>query len=454
VPRIVRRKPEPAASRPDLSAGTVLVTGGTGGLGALIAEHLVTAHQAGHLVLASRRGPAAPGAAVLIARLHELGGSAEVVACDVADRGQLAAVLAAIPAQRPLAGIVHTAGVLDDATFGGQSADRLGPVFRPKIDAAWHLHELTRDTPLAMFVLFSSIAGLLGNPGQANYAAANTFLDGLAAHRRGQGLAAVSVAWGLWDTEASMSGQADAARMARAGIAPLSADQGLACFDLAAGWPEPVLVATRWNDAGLRARAEGGALPPVLRGLIRPSRHRAAGTAAIADGAALVARLGSMSEAEGSRMLTDLVRGHVATVLSHPSADAVDMTRPFSELGFDSLAAVELRNRLEHESGLRLSATLAFDHPTAAALAGYLYQALAPAAPTAEDTLRGFLDQVGGMLPDDESGRAKLIAIMHSTLTRWTAGAVSAVGDAAGDVAERVGAASDEEIFAFIDNDL
>jgi acyl transferase domain-containing protein/acyl carrier protein len=450
VPRIVRRKPEPAAGRPDLSAGTVLVTGGTGGLGALIAEHLVTAHQAGHLVLASRRGPAAPGAAKLIARLHELGGSAEAVACDVADRGQLAALLAAIPAQRPLAGIVHAAGVLDDATLEGQSADRLDTVFRPKIEAAWHLHELTRDTPLAMFVLFSSIAGLLGNPGQANYAAANTFLDGLAAHRRSRGLAAVSVAWGLWDTEASMAGQADAARMARAGIAPLSADQGLACFDLAAGWPEPVLVAARWNDAGLRARAEGGALPQVLRALIRPSRRHVAGTAAVPGGAALIARLGSMNEAEGSRMLADLVRSHVAAVLSHPSADAVDMTRPFSELGFDSLAAVELRNRLEQESGLRLSATLAFDHPTAAALAGYLYQALAPAVPTTEDTLRGFLDQVGGMLPDDESGRAKLIAIMHSTLTRWTAGAASA----ADDVGERVGSASDEEIFAFIDNDL
>jgi acyl transferase domain-containing protein/acyl carrier protein len=456
VPRIVRRKPDPAAGRPDLSAGTVLVTGGTGGLGALVAEHLVTAHQAGHLVLASRRGAAAPGATELIARLHELGGSAEAVACDVADRGQLAALLAAIPAQRPLAGVVNTAGVLDDATLEGQSAERLDTVFRPKVDAAWHLHELTRDTPLAMFVLFSSVAGLLGNPGQANYAAANTFLDGLAAHRRGQGLAGVSVAWGLWDTEASMAGQADAARMARAGIAPLSADQGLACFDFAAGWAEPVLVAARWNDAGLRARAEGGALPQVLRGLVRPSRRRAAGTAAVADGAALVARLGSMSEAEGSRMLTDLVRGHVAAVLSHASADAVDMTRPFSELGFDSLAAVELRNRLEQESGLRLSATLAFDHPTAAALAGYLYQALAPAAPTAEDTLRGFLDQVGGMLPDDESGRAKLIAILRSTLTRWTAGGGPAAGEAADvrDVAERVGAASDEEIFAFIDNDL
>ncbi len=456
APRVARRKPAEAAPPADLSAGTVLVTGGTGGLGALIAEHLVTARQAGHLVLASRRGPATPGADALLARLRELGGSAEAVACDVADRGQLAALLESMSSsERALAGVVHTAGILDDATVDGLTPQRLDAVFRPKIDAAWHLHELTRDRPLSMFVLFSSIAGLLGNPGQGNYAAANTVLDALAAYRRSQGLAGVSVAWGLWDTESSMAGQADLARMARAGIAPLSPAQGLSCFDLSAGWPEPVLVAARWNDAGLRARAEGGALPQVLRGLVRTPRRAAAGAAAIAGGAALVARLGSLTEADGSRMLTDLVRGHVATVLSHARADAVDVTRPFSELGFDSLAAVELRNRLEQETGLRLSATLAFDHPTVTALAGHLHQALAPAPPAAEATLRACLDQVGGMLPDDESGRARLIAILHSTLTRWTAGAGTAGGEAAAEgVAAKVGSATDEEIFAFIDNDL
>jgi acyl transferase domain-containing protein/acyl carrier protein len=452
VPRIAKRKPEPA-SPADLSNGTVLITGGTGGLGALIAGHLAATGQASHLVLASRRGPGAPGAAELLARLRDQGASAEAVACDVADRDQLAALLNNLRTVRRLAGVVHTAGVLDDATMDGLTPARLDTVLRPKADAAWHLHELTADDPPPVFVLFSSIAGLLGNPGQGNYAAANTFLDALAAYRRGQGLPAVSVAWGLWDTESSMAGQADAARMARAGIAPLSAGQGVAAFDTAMAWPEPVLVAARWNDAGLRSRAEGGALPQVLRGLVKVPRRAAAGATAIADGAALVARLGSMTEAEGAKMLTDLVRGHVAAVLSHASADAVDITRPFSELGFDSLAAVELRNRMEGETGLRMSATLAFDHPTVTALSAHLYQALAPAAPSAEDTLRASLDQVGGMLPDDEAERAKLIAILTSTLTRWTAGA-AVPAQQAESLAAKVGAASDEEIFAFIDNDL
>jgi acyl transferase domain-containing protein/acyl carrier protein len=460
VPRVARRKaPEPAATV-GIAAGTVLVTGGTGGLGALIAEHLVARHGARHLVLASRRGPAAPGAPELVSRLRDLGGSADAVACDVSDRDELAALLRSIPADRPLTGVVHTAGVVDDATVEGLSAQHLDTVFRPKVDAGWLLHELTRDLPLSMFVLFSSIAGLLGNPGQGNYAAANAFLDGLAAYRRSQGLAGVSVAWGLWDTEAGMAGrlsQADIARMARSGIAPLSTAEGLESFDLSLGWPEPLLVAARWNDAGLRSRVDGDALPHVLRGLVRTHRRAAGGGAtAIARGAGLVTRLGSMSESDGRRMLADLVRGHVAAVLSHPSADTVEMERPFSELGFDSLTAVELRNRLDQETGLRLSATLAFDHPTVTALAEHLYRTLAPAAPTAEDTLRACLDQLAGVLPEDESARARLIAILHSTLTRWTAGTASAAdgADGAPAVAAKVGSASDEEIFAFIDNDL
>ncbi len=442
----------------DIAAGTVLVTGGTGGLGALIAEHLVVRHGARHLVLASRRGPAAPGAPELVSRLRDLGGSADAVACDVSDRDELAALLRSIPADRPLVGVVHTAGVVDDATTESLSAQQLDTVFRPKVDAGWLLHELTRDLGLPMFVLFSSIAGLLGNPGQGNYAAANAFLDGLAAYRRSQGLAGVSVAWGLWDAEAGMAGrlsQADISRIARSGIAPLSTADGLESFDLALGWPEPLLVAARWNDAGLRSRADGDALPHVLRGLVRTHPRAAGGATAIARGAGLVTRLGSMSEPDGCRMLTDLVRGHVAAVLAHASADMVEVQRPFSELGFDSLTAVELRNRLDQETGLRLSATLAFDHPTVAALADHLYRALAPAAPTAEGTLRACLDQLAGVLPEDESARAKLIAILHGTLTRWAAGTASAAGaDAAPAMAAKVGSASDEEIFSFIDNDL
>ncbi len=461
APRVATRKLREPAAAVDIAAGTVLVTGGTGGLGALIAEHLVAAFGARHLILASRRGAAAPSAPELLARLADLGASAEAVACDVADRDELAALLLSIPADRPLTGVVHTAGVVDDATVDGLSARHLDTVFRPKADAAWLLHELTRDQPLAIFVLFSSIAGLLGNPGQGNYAAANAFLDGLAAYRRHQGLTGVSVAWGLWDTQAGMAGrlsQADIARMTRSGIAPLSTAEGLESFGLSLGWPEPVLVAAHWNDAGLRSRADGGTLPPVLRGLVRTQRRAAGATSAIARADGLVTRLGSMPEADGRRMLTDLVRGHVAAVLSHASADTVEVDRPFSELGFDSLTAVELRNHLDSETGLRLAATLAFDHPTVTALADHLYQTLAPAAPTAEDTLRTCLEQLGGTLPEDEPALGRLIAILRSTVTRWTAGAASAANGADGApaaaAAATVGSASDEEIFAFIDNDL
>ncbi|MGC5016881.1 beta-ketoacyl reductase, partial [Streptosporangium sp. DT93] len=248
------------------------MTGGTGGLGALVARHLVTGHGVRDLLLLSRRGPSAPGAAELVADLEGLGARVSVVACDVSDRDALAAVVNGVS----LGGVVHTAGILDDAVVEGLSASRLDAVLAPKADAAWYLHELTADRPLSLFVLFSSLAGVVGNPGQGNYAAANAFLDALAAHRRQQGLAAVSIAWGLWDTATDMTGglsQADVARLARAGVAPLSVEQGLELFDAALTSPDPLVVAARWDTAGLRARAETGDLPSILRGLVRAPRR-------------------------------------------------------------------------------------------------------------------------------------------------------------------------------------
>jgi acyl carrier protein len=364
--------------------------------------------------------------------------------------------------------VVHSAGVLADATIERLTPAQLESVFAAKVTAGWLLHELTAELPLAIFQLFSSVAGVLGNPGQANYAAANVTLDGLAGYRRQLGLAGVSIAWGLWSDEASMAGsltEAELARLARSGVAALDREQGLALFDYAVkcgavAGTDPVLVAARWETGALTARAENGSLPSILRGLVRAPRRAAAAGSATAtvsqSGSELIARLAELAEADGRRLLTELVCGHVAGVLAHASSDAVDVDRSFSELGFDSLTAVEMRNRLDAATGLRLPATLAFDHPTVAALVDYLYQSLAPAAPSAEETLRASLDKVGQLLAADGSSRDQLLAILHSTVARWSSGASSAgePGGSVDSVASNVETATDEEIFALIDSQL
>ncbi|GAA0964675.1 hypothetical protein GCM10009555_002310 [Acrocarpospora macrocephala] len=458
VPRLARRTAAPASELTGLADGTVLVTGGTGGLGRLVARRLVERHGVRDLLLVSRRGLDAPGAGELVCHLGALGARVTVAACDVADRDALAAALALIAADRPLTGVVHTAGVLDDATVEGLTPARMDAVLAPKADAAWHLHELTLDLPLAAFVLFSSLAGTLGNAGQSNYAAANVFLDALAAHRSAVGLPGVSVAWGLWDADSGMTGAltpGDVARMARSGVAPLTAEAGLDLFDAALGSAEPLVVATSWDTGGLRARAELGDLPPMLRGLVRPPRRQAAsgGPALTPSGGDLRGRLAGTTEAEARRLLTDGVRAHVAAVLAHGSATGVDVDRAFNELGFDSLTAVELRNRLNAETGLRLPATLVFDHPTVTALSDYLFKNLAPAAPSPEETLRGALERVeaelGALNGEADAVRSKLVAILQAGLTRLAPGP-----SGGGGVVEKIGAASDEEIFALIDNEL
>ncbi|MFJ4320921.1 type I polyketide synthase [Streptomyces lavendulae] len=352
--------------------GTVLITGGTGVLGSLLARHLVTEHGARRLLLTSRRGPRAAGAAELVAELAALGAEAAVVACDASDREALAALLAGIPAEHPLTAVVHTAGHLDDGLVPSLTPERIDSVLRPKVDAALHLHELTRDLDLAAFVLFSSAAGTLGSPGQANYAAANAFLDALAHSRRAEGLPAVSLAWGLWEQRSEMTGEltdADVQRMARAGLAPLTSEQGLALFDTACGPAAgSVFLAIRLDTAPLRAQAESGALPAVFRGLVRGGLRKAAahgaGTAAASAAAQLLAGLSALPEEEQERVLLDVVRAQAAAVLAYPSPEAVGESQEFLELGLDSLTAVELRNQLNAATGLRLPATLLFDHPT------------------------------------------------------------------------------------------
>ncbi|MER7751903.1 type I polyketide synthase, partial [Kitasatospora sp. NPDC097643] len=371
----------PPALDPD---GTVLVTGGTGALGALLARHLVTRHGVRHLLLTSRRGADAPGAAELVADLAALGAEATITACDTGDRAALADLLTAVPAAHPLTAVIHTAGVTDDGVIGSLTPDRLDAVLRPKADGARHLHELTAGLDLAAFVLFSSAAGLFGGPGQGNYAAANAALDALAEHRRARGLPATSLAWGLWAQASGVSGhltENDLARMERSGLGPLPSDEGLALFDAALAAQRAqdggaVLVPMRISTAVLRSRAADGQVPPLLRGLVRAPLRRAVRTATgpAAAGAAgqLADRLAALSPADQERELLDLVRGRVAAVLGYPNAAAVDAERAFKELGFDSLTAVELRNQVGAASGLRLPATLVFDYPSPAALAVHL----------------------------------------------------------------------------------
>ena len=346
---------------------TTLITGGTGGLGALFARHLVQEQGAGHLLLVSRSGPEAAGAGELEAELTELGAKVTIAACDVADQEQLRALIEQIPDEHPLGAIVHAAGVLADATIESIAPEQIERVFAPKAKAAWNLHELSKDRELSSFVLFSSAAGVFGSPGQGTYAAANSFLDALAAERRAEGLPATSIAWGLWGTTSAMTaelGEADLARMRRSGIGALSEEQGLALFDAALGVSAPLTVALDLHPQGLRAMAQAGALPAIMSGLVRvPVRRRAAASARVAT-----APRRALGRGAARRRCAELVSGEVAAVLGHGSAADVDPTKAFQDLGFDSLAAVELRNRLAAATGMTLAPTLVFDYPDSAKL--------------------------------------------------------------------------------------
>ncbi|WP_141704222.1 type I polyketide synthase [Planobispora rosea] len=382
--------------------GTFLVTGGTGTLGALVARHLVTRYGVRDLVLTSRRGPDAPGAAELIAELAAHGAQARVVACDVADRDSAADLLAGIP---DLSGVVHAAGVLADATISTLTADKLRTVLRPKAEAAWNLHELTRERELAAFVLFSSAAGVLGGPGQGNYAAANSFLDALAQHRRTRRLPGQSLAWGLWAGEEGMGAGA------RGALPALTAEEGLAAFDAALAAEQPVLVPMKLD------RQASGPVPPMLRGLVSTGRRSAAG---LVDPKVLRSQLASLADQEALTVLRELVRSHAATVLGHAGPEDVDPGQDFLEAGFDSLSAVELRNSLNAATGLRLDTTVVFDCGSPEALAAQVLQELRAVPATGDQPVAIPADLAGdtlsGMFRDAvaagkvEEGQALLVA--------------------------------------------
>ncbi|MEU7584515.1 type I polyketide synthase [Streptomyces sp. NPDC041068] len=439
--------------------GTVLITGATGTLGGLVARHLVAEHGVRHLLLVSRRGEQADGAGELVAELAELGASARAVACDVADREALAALLADIPAEHPLTAVVHAAGVLDDGLITALTPDGLDRVLLPKLDAAVHLDELTRDLGLSSFVLFSSAAATFGSGGQANYAAANAFLDALAHRRRALGLPAVSLGWGFWEEASGMTGdlaRADVRRMARGGMTPLPTAKALALLDTAQRLGEPLLLPMQLDSAALRrSTADGsGTVPVMLRGLVRTGARRTAAAAAPAGEITLAQRLAGLSEEERERTLLDLVRAHTAAVLGHGTAVGVEPGRGFQEIGFDSLTAVEFRNRMNTATGLRLPATLIFDYPTPAAVAKHLHEEVRVDGSAVETTVSEEferLEKTLTALAAHDGKRVEIMVRMKEFLAK--------LGDADGTATDAHGdsdldEASDDELFSALENEL
>ncbi|MFE2572130.1 type I polyketide synthase, partial [Streptomyces mirabilis] len=439
----------PAPVRGDAA---VVVTGGTGGLGRLVAQHLAESGQAGELVLLSRSGPAAPDIAELAAHLAQSGTAVRITACDVADREALKSVLATV---RRLDGVFHAAGVLDDAVVTALTPERMRRVLGVKATGAWNLHELTSHLDVSRFVLFSSVAGVWGNPGQGNYAAANTFLDALAEYRQGHGLAGISLAWGPWAQSEGMAGgmaQADLDRMGRAGLALISDAEGLALLDAALDTGRATLVTARLNNAALTQ--DNPSLPPVLAQLARKAGSTA--STAPAGGGDLAARLAGQTPEQQSEILIRLIQTQAAMVLGANEPNSIAADRPFRDLGFDSLTTVELRNRLNAATGLRLPATVLFDYSTADALAAYLAQELADSDDGEDGTLAAFselekielsLDRIAA----DETTRSRLAA----QLTRILAGLNATREPADGETeADRILDASDDEVFAFIDQQL
>nr|WP_018501119.1 type I polyketide synthase [Parafrankia discariae] len=511
IPRLVKAAPapvpaaEPAADPgtgpiPDgqpFGDGTVVLTGATGALGTLLARHLVDRHGVRELLLLSRRGRTAPGGPELVDELTAAGARVRLEACDLADPAAVRAVLA----DQPVTAIVHAAGSTDDAVLTSLTAARLDAVLRAKVDAVLNLHEASAGNDLTAFVLFSSIAGLFGNPGQASYAAANTFLDAFAAHRRAAGLPAISLAWGLWDVDSGLGealSAADRTRMRRGGVVPLPAGRALDLFDAAcaaAGGPgramaggPALLVPVGLDLPALRRAAAAGPLPAILAGLAPPAvrsplPETVPGGPATGQGdprdRSLARQLATLAPAEQTRTLVLLVRNQTAAVLGHAGAAEVAESRRFQEMGLDSLTAVELRNRLTAATGLRLPPTLVFDHPTPAALAEHLRSALAPDAAAVDRALLDDLDRLVESLAGRDLGaatRTRVALRLSALAATWTShpgnghddGAGTGAGTGSNGTADGAGtdsrngttgdddltAASDEELFNLLDDEL
>ncbi|WP_458643543.1 type I polyketide synthase [Streptomyces sp. NC-S4] len=443
-------------------AGTTLVTGGTGALGAHVARWLAE-NGAEHLILTSRRGADAPGADGLRDELTALGARVTLAACDMADRDAVAALLASVPADQPLTAVVHTAGVLDDGVIDGLTPERFATVLAPKADAALTLHELTRDLGLSAFVLFSGVAGTLGDAGQGNYSAANSYLDALAEQRHADGLPATSVAWGRWGDSGLAAGGAIGERLDRGGVPAMAPRAAIRALQQALDHGEPAVAVAdiQWErfTPGYTAVRPSPFLVdlPEVRALVRAAAAAGDATGAAGEDSpaeALRRRLSVMPQAEQALAVLELVRSHAATALGHPTTDEVGAGRAFKELGFDSLIALELRNRLNAATGLKLPATLVFDHPTPAVLAEFLRAEIVQDGSTAAAPGIAELEKLESALsvldPDGET-RAGIASRLQALLAKWGEPQAPSSGGA---VAEKLQEATTDELFDFIENEL
>ncbi|MFE6848131.1 SDR family NAD(P)-dependent oxidoreductase [Streptomyces sp. NPDC057686] len=449
--------PAGAQDVPALGSGTVLITGGTGGLGAMLARHLVERHGVRRLLLTSRRGPAAPAAAGLQEELTGAGAQVDIVACDVADRDSVAGLIAAAASEHPLTAVIHCAGVLADGVVEALTEERLNTVLAPKARGAWHLHELTRHLDLSAFVLFSSIASVLGTAGQANYAAANAFLNGLAETRRAEGLPATALCWGFWAERSEMVadiGDTDVVRLQRQGVLPLASQEGLALFDAAISLDAPVLVPARLNPAA------PGAASPLLRALTgTPGAPGGPGSRQSAD-TGLAQQLRSLSPADAEAALLDAIRKQTAIVLGHPDTGRITPAATFRKLGIDSLTGLELKNKLAELTGLKLPSTLVFDHPNPSALAQFLNARITPesaAAPESPaDHLAKEIHGLGARLEEAFLELADEDKTTISTLLGELQGRVRSLvsaGPEAG-IVDQISSASAGDLLALLDKEL
>jgi polyketide synthase 12 len=426
--------------------GTVLITGGTGTLGGLTARHLVTHHGIRNLLLLSRRGPHAPGATDLATELTTAGAHVTITACDTTDPDQLAHHINNIPTTNPLTAVIHTAGTADDATIENLTPHHLHTTLHPKTTTAWNLHQLTRTHDLSTLILFSSLAGTLGNPGQANYAAANTYLDALAHHRHTQGHPTTSLAWPLWQQTSTITQHLDPhhlTRIKQTGLTPLTTPQALTLLTTTLNHHTPTLIPAHIDTTKLRTT---NPLPPILHNLTRTPRPTATPTPTPTP----TQQLTTLPEPELTRAIHNLLHTNIAAVLGHTTTDTPPMHRAFKELGFDSLTAIELRNRLNTATGLHLPATLVFDHPTPAAMAQYLADQLRPAGapehPPAFSELERLEAAVAAIRADSDERKA-ITARLQALL--WTLS-----GPPVEDAEADLDSVTDDELFDVLDSEL